>query len=482
MRNPRRKLLTAAALVVGMAVATATLSVALEVGDRMAREFRSLGANLLVTPQSDSLPLEIGGVDYRPVDEGAYISEANLGKIKTIFWRHNVLGFTPFLDVPVTVRDSASPNSSAAPGSAKASSGAPGISTTLIGTWYEHPVPIPDGTNFVTGAKLTHPYWKIQGSWFHDSVATAAVGRKQSASLSSRAERIQRPGRVASAVEGSASAFGLSSGAEGQPAAEAVVGTTFAATYPGGITPGKTIYVDANGKQIALRVTGIVSTGDAEDLAILVPLSVAQTLSGHPGQFRQLFVSALTKPADSLSERDPKSLTPTEYDRWFCSPYISSISYQIGQVLPGTDIRVIRRVADSEGKILSRISTLLWIVTLAALVAAGLAVAATSATSVLQRRAEIGIMKAIGATNALVGSIFLTEQLLLALAGGTVGFALGLILARVLGTSVFGTPAEPRLILLPIILGLAALVAIAGSLIPLRRAARFDPVPILRGE
>ena len=56
VRNPRRKLLTAAALVVGMAVATATLTVALEVGDRLAREFRSLGANLLVTPQSDTLP------------------------------------------------------------------------------------------------------------------------------------------------------------------------------------------------------------------------------------------------------------------------------------------------------------------------------------------------------------------------------------------------------------------------------------------
>src|ERR1700749_1706186 len=103
VRNPRRKTLMAAALVVGMAVATATLTVALEVGDRMAREFRSLGANLVVSPQSDSLPLEIGGVDYRPVDEGAYISEANLGKIKTIFWRHNILGFTPFLALPATV-------------------------------------------------------------------------------------------------------------------------------------------------------------------------------------------------------------------------------------------------------------------------------------------------------------------------------------------------------------------------------------------
>ncbi len=63
VRNPRRKLLTAAALMVGMAVTTATLTVALEVGDRLAREFRNLGANLLVTPQSDTLPVEIGGVE-----------------------------------------------------------------------------------------------------------------------------------------------------------------------------------------------------------------------------------------------------------------------------------------------------------------------------------------------------------------------------------------------------------------------------------
>src|SRR5580658_5201904 len=100
-RNPRRQLLTFAALLLGMAVATSTLSVAREVGDQLAREFRSFGANLLAEPQSATLPLEIGGVDYRPVDEGAYISEADLGKLKTVFWRHNILGFTPFLDVPV---------------------------------------------------------------------------------------------------------------------------------------------------------------------------------------------------------------------------------------------------------------------------------------------------------------------------------------------------------------------------------------------
>jgi putative ABC transport system permease protein len=421
VRNPRRKILTAAALMLGMAVATATLTVALEVGDRMAREFRSLGANLLITPQSDSLPLEIGGVDYRPVDEGAYVNEADLGKLKTIFWRHNILGITPFLDVPAIATST--------------SNGGP-LNVTAIGTWYEHPLPVPDGTKFNTGLSVTHPWWKIQGAWFQGDTKTA------------------------------------------------VVGAALAANHPE-FAPGKEISLappSSTTNSVSLRITGIVSTGGAEDHAVLVPLSIAQQLSGHSGQVRQVFVSALTKPADALADRDPHSLTPAEYDRWFCSPYISSISYQIEQVLPTTNVRAIRRVAETEGRVLSRVSTLLWIATIAALIAAGLAVGATSAATILERRGEIGIMKAIGATNAVVTSLFLSEQLLLAIGGGALGFVLGAVLARYLGATVFGTPAEPRMVLLPIVLGLAALVALVGSLIPLRRAAHFDPAPVLRGE
>jgi putative ABC transport system permease protein len=420
VRNPRRKLLTAAALVVGMAVATATLTTALDVGDRLAREFRSLGANLLVTPESDTLPVEIGGVDFRAVDEGAYLPESDLGKLKTTFWKHHILGFTPFLDVPALMT---SHNSEPVP-------------ITLMGTWYQHSVNVPDGTKFQTGASVTHPWWKIQGRWFGDD------------------------------------------------ANECVVGATLAARYAGEIQVGETLVLNAKSSPhpLTLLVTGIVSTGDSEDRAVIVPLSIAQKISNHPGQFRRLFVSALTKPADALSERDPSTLTPEEYDRWFCSPYISSISHEIKQVLPGTEVRTIRRVADTEGRILSRVGTLLWLVTLAALVAAGLAVAATAATTVLERRAEIGIMKAIGARNALVSWIFLAEQLMLAIAGGAIGFLAGIGLARILGETVFGTPASPRLVLFPVIVGLSAVVAIAGSLVPLQRAAHFSPATILRGE
>ena len=416
VKNPRRKLLTAAALMVGMAVATSTLTVALEAEDRLAREFQSLGANLVVTPKADTLPLEIGGVDYRPVDEGAYLKEADLGKLKMIFWRNNILGFTPFLDVPAVAN---------------------GKSETLIGTWYRRDVAVPDGTTFRTGLSATDPSWKIQGRWFADG------------------------------------------------ASEAVVGAALASTDPSNFAIGKTIQVAKTaGAQAtqALTITGIVTTGGAEDSAILVPLTIAQGISGHPGEYRQLLLSAWTKPADALAMRDPGTMTPEEYDKWYCSPYISSISYQIENVIPGTSVRAIRKVAETEGRVLSRISSLLWIVTIAALVAAGLAVAATSAETVIERRAEIGIMKAIGATNFVVTSIFLAEQLLLAIVGGTIGFGLGAIIARELGASVFGSPAPARIVVLPVVLALAAVVAIAGSLIPLRRAAHFRPAPILRGE
>src|SRR5260370_32176092 len=97
-RRPRHKLLTGAALALGMGVATAALSVSLDVGDRLAKEFRSLGANLVVTPQADSLPLEIGGVDYRPVNAGAYLPGADLPRLKTIFWHNNIMAFAPILE------------------------------------------------------------------------------------------------------------------------------------------------------------------------------------------------------------------------------------------------------------------------------------------------------------------------------------------------------------------------------------------------
>jgi putative ABC transport system permease protein len=441
-RRPRRKFLTAAALSLGMAVATAALSVSLDVGDRLSEEFRSLGANLVITPEADSLPLEIGGVDFRPANSGAYLPESDLPKIKSVFWHNNITAFAPILETSVTIKETPPPNYDiAALASGKIISNSAmlaSIKVQLVGTWVGHSVPLADGSTFETGIGRTNPWWHVQGRWFVES------------------------------------------------ANECVVGTHLAKRLGLKVGDKLTVIEEKERTDVSdtheLGVVGILETGGSEDEAAIVPLSLAQALAKKPGQYRKLYVSALTKPEDEFARRDPRTMKPDELERWSCSPYVSSIAYSIKQVLPGSDVRVIRRVADGEGKILTRVRTLLWLVTFASLLAAALAVGASSAASVIERRTEIGLMKALGAGSGTVGWLLAAEQLLLAFVGGCIGYALGLLLARFLGSKIFGVPPEPSLLVLGVILVLAAGVTLLGSALPLRRAARFDPAPILRGE
>jgi putative ABC transport system permease protein len=427
-RRPRRRLLTAAALSLGMAVVTAAFSVSLSVGDRLAKEFRSLGANLVVTPEADSLPLEIGGVDYRPVNAGAYLPEADLPKLKTIFWHNNIVAFAPELTTQV---DTAKLNTSQRELQSR-------NQATLIGTWIGHQVPLPDGGIFVTGIDRTNTWWKVEGRWFDEAKRECVVGARAADRLGLR------------------------------------VGDEIYLNVP---DPSKMVQLFTN-----LTVTGILDTGGAEDDALVTSLKQAQEIARAPGVYRKLYVSAWTKPEDDFSRRDPKTMKPDELERWSCSPYVSSIAYSIKQVLPGTDVRVIRRVAEGEGTILKHVQALLWLVTLAALLAAALAVGASSAASVIERRSEIALMKALGAGSGTVGFLLAAEQLLLAFIGGGLGYALGTVLARAVGQKIFGVAPEASLLVLAVVLVLAACVTLLGSALPLRRAARYEPAPILRGE
>jgi putative ABC transport system permease protein len=445
-RRPRRKFLTAAALSLGMAVATAALSVSLDVGDRLSEEFKSLGANLVVTPAADSLPLEIGGVDFRPANSGAYLPEADLPKIKSVFWHNNITAFTPVLELRTMLHAGANE-----PTSEYRRQIDTGLEVPVIGTWANHSLRILDGSTFSTGAAKTNPWWNITGNWFKDDANECVVGQK----LAQRQDL-----KIGDKLD-----------LEGSE-----------------LAPRSHARIDDESTLVTIRgdtgfvVTGILASGGPEDDSIIVPLSVAQQLAGKPGQYRKLYVSALTKPEDDFARRDPRTMKPDELERWSCSPYVSSIAYSIKQVLPGSDVRVIRRVADGEGKILTRVQTLLWLVTFASLLASALAVGASSAASVIERRTEIGLMKALGAGSGTVGWLLAAEQLLLAFVGGCAGYALGLLLARFLGTKIFGVPPEPSLLVLGVILVLAAAVTLLGSALPLRRAAHFDPAPILRGE
>ena len=440
-RRPRRKVLTAAALALGMAVVTAALSVSLDVGDRLAREFRSLGANLVVTPAEDSLPLEIGGVDYRPVNAGAYLPEADLPRIKTVFWHNNIVAFAPVLGLSVRGMSYAQNNEI---GLQENRASWPQLS--VVGTWANHTVQLADQSKWNTGIEKTNPWWRLmKGRWFSDDSLECVVGRN----LARKQGAFQNGQRIFAGLP---------------------IGDNFAVDR-GPSSPA-----------LFLRVVGILDSGGPEDDEVIVPIAIAQELAERHGQYRLLYVSALTKPEDDFGRRDPKTMKPDEVERWMCTPYISSIAASIEEVLPGTDVRVIRRVADGEGVILTRVRALLWMVTLAALLAAALAVGASAAASVIERRTEIGLMKALGAGSGTVGFLLAAEQLLLAFVGGGIGYSLGIILARLVGQRIFGVAPEPSLLVLVAVLALAAGVTLLGSAIPLRRASRYEPAPILRGE
>jgi putative ABC transport system permease protein len=215
---------------------------------------------------------------------------------------------------------------------------------------------------------------------------------------------------------------------------------------------------------------------------VIAPLALAQQLLGRPGAVQRIYVSALTKPEDALARRDPRSMSGELFDRWYCSPYVQSIAYQLQEAIPHSHAEQIRQVAQNEGTVLSRIKGLMLLVTLAALMASALAVSAAMATAIFERRGEVGLMKALGAGHFSIAFLFLAEAALLALFGGMVGFFTGSLLAHQIGRSIFSSDISVQPVLFPVILSIAVLVTFAGSAAAIRRAVQFDPVYVLRGD
>src|ERR1700758_3393774 len=150
-RQKRRKILAGAAITLGVTVATAMIGVATDIGDKINRELRTIGANLVVTPQEDSLDLEIGGVNLKPPTDGAFLTEADLPKIKGIFWHNNITGFAPMLPVKVSIEQDGKRQD-----------------VTLLGTYFAKRMSF-GRDEFTTGVRSTHPWWKVSGSWPDDS-------------------------------------------------------------------------------------------------------------------------------------------------------------------------------------------------------------------------------------------------------------------------------------------------------------------------
>jgi putative ABC transport system permease protein len=120
------------------------------------------------------------------------------------------------------------------------------------------------------------------------------------------------------------------------------------------------------------------------------------------------------------------------------------------------------------------------LITLAALISAGLTVWSLTATSMMERRGEIAIMQAIGGARWLVATMLGIEIALVGMVGGILGALLGTELARLVGESVFHDAVEISPVLPVVIMAAAIVVALVGAWQPLRQTLRMDPAVILR--
>ena len=154
---------------------------------------------------------------------------------------------------------------------------------------------------------------------------------------------------------------------------------------------------------------------------------------------------------------------------------------QLANSLPGYDVRPIRQVTEAEGNLLSR--TRLLIVSMVVLILAltALCVLATMAALAMERRADVGLMKALGGTISRIVGLFLAEVGVLGAAGGLIGCIFGVALAQWMGRRVFGTSITPRWEVFPLTIAMMVVVSMAGAL-PLRRLGKVKPAVILRGE
>ncbi len=176
-RQKRRKLLAGVAVTLGVAVATAMIAVATDIGDKINRELRSYGANLLVTPQEDTLDVEIGGVNLKPPSDGAFLNEADLPKIRGTFWHHNIVGFSPMLAVTASV---------GTPADSK--------NVTVLGTYFSKQLKF-GKEDFVTGVTITHPWWKVAGAWPNDNSDDVLLGKRLAQKLGRNAgDTLERRG------------------------------------------------------------------------------------------------------------------------------------------------------------------------------------------------------------------------------------------------------------------------------------------------
>lgn len=398
LKRPKPVLLMLVSIILGSAVATAFLGIHREISGKMALELRRYGANILLEP--------VAG-------DGARLAEQDLPKIKTVFWKHNIVGFAPYLFGVVDLQ-----------------AGGKRGKGVLTGTWFERSLEVDGEGVSVQGVKLIAPWWSVAGGW---------------------------------------------------PATEdeAVIGAALARRLA--VTTGGTVRLLYHGRELQLRIVGVVTTGGYEEEQLFTPLLTAQRFLNLPGAVSRVMVSALTVPMDDFGRRDPATMTTDEYEKWYCTAYVTAVAKNLEEVVTGSRAKPIWQIAGAEGALLGRLNGLMILLTFLALAAAAIGVTTALLASMAERQKDIALMKTLGADRRQITAIFLGETVVVALAGGGIGYLLGDRLAELISRMVFASSLETPFWLFPIALSASLLVTLLGAIIPLRRAFLVEPVKVLKG-
>ncbi|WP_294856243.1 ABC transporter permease [uncultured Oscillibacter sp.] len=415
----KKMLMIALTIALGSSLATAMISVVMDVGDKVNQELKAYGANITVVPKQSSIVSNLYDVEDE-TPGSAYLKESELGNIKTIFWAFNIVDFAPFVTTSAALPD--------------------GTEVHVVGSWFNHHLDLPTGEQLDAGMSSLRSWWDIrEGQWIDEQSDAGTDVVMVGAALADQ-EQIGVGDQIS--FSGSAGDAKLT-----------VVGI-----YESGGDEDNQVYVPLHVAQNLADLSG--SIGSIEVSALTTP------------------DNELAKKA----AKDPSSLTVAQYEVWYCTAYASSICYQIQEVITDSVASPVRQVADSEGAILDKTELLMLLIMFLSLVGSALGISNLVTASVMERSGEIGLMKAIGAYNRSVTALVLTEILIASIIGGVLGFFAGIGFAQIIGQSVFGSAISIRTVVIPIVGVLVTFVTLAGSIPAIRMLLGLQPAEVLHGR
>lgn len=418
LKQRSKMIMIAVTIALGASLATAMLNIMFDVSDKMNQELKTYGANITVVPKENSVLKELYDVGDDEVEGTAYLREDELGKIKTIFWAFNIIDYAPFSKTTVTLG---------------------GKDVKLAGTWFNHHLSLATGEELDAGVNSLRSWWDIEGKWIDEKNKNAS--------------------------------------------SQVMVNSALADSQK--IKVGDKITVKTAIAEKTLTVAGIFDAGGDEGEQLYTTLDTAQALSDTDGKINSIEVSALTTPDNELAvkaAKNPKALSGADYETWYCTAYVSSICYQIQEVITDSVASPVRQVADSEGTILEKTQLLMILITILSLVGSALGISNLVTASVMERSNEIGLLKAVGARNYSISGLVLTEIIITAVIGGFAGYFMGYGFAQIIGQTVFGSAIEMKAMVIPIVTVLIIGVTLAGSIPAVRMLLRLKPAEVLHGR